>query len=78
MRLDLPAQTKAIDRRDPQETPLLPGKKIVADGTPTVIMVRPAPDRGYGPEPGDPPAALNLDGRGWYCQAGVCMWRGLI
>ncbi|WP_406429965.1 hypothetical protein OHB00_00010 [Streptomyces sp. NBC_00631] len=77
MRLDLPAQTKAVDRRDPQESPLLPVKKRVIDGTVTVIKVK--SDRGYGPEPGDPPAALNLNSRGWHCRSGsACTWMGRI
>ncbi|MER7541202.1 hypothetical protein ABTX77_41670 [Streptomyces sp. NPDC097704] len=77
MRLNLPAQTKAVDRRDPQESPLLPVKKTVIDGTVTVIKVK--PDRGYGPEPGDAPTMLNLESRGWFCRAGSsCTWRGRI
>ncbi|MGW1067452.1 hypothetical protein ACWD4F_23395 [Streptomyces aureus] len=77
MRLDLPAQTKAVDRRDPQESPLYPVKKVVVDGTVTVIMAK--PDRGYGPEPGDPPTLVNLSPRGWFCRSGsACTWIGRI
>ncbi|MFF0753053.1 hypothetical protein [Streptomyces sp. NPDC004267] len=76
MRLDLPVQA-VTDRGRPDDAPLLVLGEAVIDGTTTVFMG--LPDGGYGPEPGDPAGAADLDSRGWHCAPGSsCVWIGLV
>lgn len=79
MRLDLPVQG-VVDRRVGFEFPLIVLHEVRDKDTNELLTVIEGLTQGsYGSDPGDPPAVLDLDRRGWNCPLGApCTWAGLI
>ncbi|WP_369145660.1 hypothetical protein [Streptomyces sp. R44] len=78
MRLDLPKQVPAVDRREHY-----PPYRIVftfpdedADGEEERVHQQPRGN--YGPLPADPPPLVHGYGRGWNCAPTGCRWTGVL
>ncbi|MFB0627755.1 hypothetical protein [Streptomyces sp. AB3(2024)] len=75
MRLDLPIQAPAVNRR----VHYLPYRVVFTDPEDPTTKVHMQPLGEYGPLPGDARALLYDYGRGWHCAPTVgCRWTGLV
>ncbi|MEU6625779.1 hypothetical protein ABZ926_34155 [Streptomyces litmocidini] len=76
MRLDLPKQVPAVDRREHYPPYRIVVTFVDVDGT--LQRVHKQPRGNFGPLPSDPRPLGHDYGRGWQCAPTGCRWTGVL
>ncbi|CAM5436694.1 hypothetical protein STANM337S_02620 [Streptomyces tanashiensis] len=76
MRLDLPKQVPAVDRRERYAPYRIVVTFVDADGQEQHVHKQPRGN--FGGLPGDPPPLVHSYGRGWQSAPTGCRWTGVL